>query len=176
MDLKTLLGASYKEGITEAEINEALKDRNIADLATGDYVGKGKYDAAIKKNEELKSELDGFKESHKDYDDIKKELEGLKAEKKDAETKATLVGYGADEKSVDYVKFLVESGKIDAGKDGKNLEASVKKFLTDNPQYAAQKPGPQKLKPFVTNPNNTGDDDKGPQLPKKTVSKPWNRH
>jgi hypothetical protein len=43
MDLQTLMGDAYKDGITIEEINEFMKGKKLADLSTGQYVDKNKY-------------------------------------------------------------------------------------------------------------------------------------
>jgi len=48
MDLKTLLGDSYHDGMTTDEINTALSGMKLANLSDGKYVDKNKYDADIK--------------------------------------------------------------------------------------------------------------------------------
>lgn len=61
MDIKELLGDSYKEGMTVDDINTALSSKNLADLSTGKYVNKEMADAKSKKADEeirnLKSQL-----------------------------------------------------------------------------------------------------------------------
>lgn len=62
MDLKTLMGDAYQEGVTTVdEINNFLASSHLADLSSGAYVDKNKFDANLKaKNDEiskLKSEL-----------------------------------------------------------------------------------------------------------------------
>lgn len=53
-ELQKLLGDAYKEGMTIEEINAALQGKKFADLSTGNYVDKNKYDADIKaKTDEL---------------------------------------------------------------------------------------------------------------------------
>lgn len=62
MDLKTLLGSAYKEGMTLEEINAALSNKKIADLESGAYVLKEKADADLRNEkaeiQRLKAELD----------------------------------------------------------------------------------------------------------------------
>jgi hypothetical protein len=48
MNLKDLLGSNYHEGMTFDEISNVLADKKLADLSTGAYVDKNKYDADIK--------------------------------------------------------------------------------------------------------------------------------
>ena len=43
--LKELLGDGYNENLTHAEIDNLIKDKKFADLATGNYVALGKYKA-----------------------------------------------------------------------------------------------------------------------------------
>lgn len=50
-ELQQLLGDAYKEGMTVEEINNALQGKKFADLSTGAYVDKNKYDADIKAKE-----------------------------------------------------------------------------------------------------------------------------
>lgn len=52
MDLKTLLGDSYHDGMTTDEINTALSGMKLANLSDGKYVDKNKYDADIKAKED----------------------------------------------------------------------------------------------------------------------------
>ena len=46
-NLKGLMGESYHEGITAEEVNNFFADKNFADLSTGQYVDKNKYDRDI---------------------------------------------------------------------------------------------------------------------------------
>lgn len=45
LDLKKLLGDKYKEELTDAEKLALLNELNLADLSSGEYVSKGKFDA-----------------------------------------------------------------------------------------------------------------------------------
>lgn len=57
--LRELLGESYKEGMTLAEAEKALTGMNLADLSTGAYVKREKYDADTKLLGDYKTQLDG---------------------------------------------------------------------------------------------------------------------
>ena len=46
-NLKGLMGESYHEGITAEEVNTFFAGKNFADLSTGQYVDKNKYDRDI---------------------------------------------------------------------------------------------------------------------------------
>lgn len=182
-DLKELLGDAFKDGMTIDEVNAALKDRKIVDLASGEYVGKGKYEAAVKERDDARKERDEANEKHKDYDDLVKYRDEAEAAKKASALEETLKGYGVKPDMLEFVRFQVESGKIERGKDGKALEDNVKKFLKDNPQYASDQQSRQKNQPQTktqprinTGANGDGAGDGGYQPAKKVTSHPWNRH
>ena len=46
-NLKSVLGEAYHEGITAEEVNDFFAGKNFADLSTGQYVDKNKYDRDI---------------------------------------------------------------------------------------------------------------------------------
>ena len=46
-NLKDLLGEAYHDGITAEEVNSFFAGKNFADLSTGQYVDKNKYDRDI---------------------------------------------------------------------------------------------------------------------------------
>ena len=46
-NLKGLLGEAYHDGITAEEVNAFFEGKNFADLSTGQYVDKNKYDRDI---------------------------------------------------------------------------------------------------------------------------------
>lgn len=46
-NLKGLMGESYHEGLTAEEVNSFFAGKNFADLSTGQYVDKNKYDRDI---------------------------------------------------------------------------------------------------------------------------------
>ncbi len=57
--LRELLGDKYKEGMTFEEAEAALAGVNLANLSTGAYVKKEKYDADTKLLGDYKTQLDG---------------------------------------------------------------------------------------------------------------------
>ena len=78
--LKELLGNSYRADMTLAEIEEATKAMNLADLSGGGYVSLGKYNALVQ-------ERDDYKTKHTDTltEAQKAEQAALEKEKKFAE-------------------------------------------------------------------------------------------
>lgn len=89
MDIQTLLGESYVEGMTIEQINSALAGKKIADLSTGKYVDKDKYENELKsaqakiveKEQALKSKMTNDELTAKEKEDLIKEIETLKSEK-----------------------------------------------------------------------------------------------
>lgn len=78
--LKELLGNAYREDMTLAEIEEATKSMNLADLSGGGYVSIGKYNAMVQERDDYKTKwTDTLNEAQK------AEQAALEKEKKFAE-------------------------------------------------------------------------------------------
>ena len=77
MDIKTLLGDAYKEGMTIDEINAALADKNFVDPATlPKSVAKDVFDKTASELAKVKKELKELQESTMSADEkLKAELE-----------------------------------------------------------------------------------------------------
>lgn len=57
MTLEEMLGDAYQEGMSMEDINSVLKGKKFADLSTGAYVDKNKYDADLKaKDDKIKAQ------------------------------------------------------------------------------------------------------------------------
>lgn len=171
MTLKELLGESYKEGMTEQEIDEALKNRKIVDLKGGNYVDKEKYEKAIQKQTSLEQELASLKESTKDYNDLLNFKNQTEQDKAKAETIQALKDGGFKDEFIDYALYQVENGKIEKGD---NFAENIKKFLSENKQYGVEQNPPTPPTPTPTiNTVMGGDGQKGNQPP--VVAKSWNK-
>jgi len=121
MNLKDLLGDAYREDMTLAEVDEALKGKKLADLSTGDYVAKKKYDdlaAKVSEKDAKISELESRQPetiTPENYENDMKELETLRNEKKTNDFKNKIKGLGVNDKFVDYVsKSLANDDNFDA--------------------------------------------------------------
>ena len=55
--LKDILGESYKENMTLAELETALADKKLADLSSGEYVSKGKLTDYERRAKEAEKKL-----------------------------------------------------------------------------------------------------------------------
>ena len=88
MNLKELLGESYREDMTLAEVEEALKGKKLADLSTGNYVDKKKYEDLASKSQEKDAKIKELESkapetiTPENYDNDMQELATLRAEKK----------------------------------------------------------------------------------------------
>lgn len=86
-NLKDMLGEAYHDDITAEEVNNFFSGKKFADLSTGLYVDKNKYDRDIQnlnntinlKDEELNSKLNDDEKKDKFYKDQTKEIERLKS-------------------------------------------------------------------------------------------------
>ena len=137
MTIKELLGEAYKEDMTLAEIESALAGKKLADLSTGEYVSKKKYDDEVAKRTTLETsiqekdakitELENKAPqvvNPENYDNDMQELATLRNEKKANEYKAKIRGLGVSEKFVDFVAKSVE--------DGENFETAFNDFKSKN--------------------------------------------
>lgn len=58
-ELQTLMGDAYKEGMTLEDVNAFFKGKKFADLSTGNYVDKNKYESTVNGlNKSLKEKED----------------------------------------------------------------------------------------------------------------------
>lgn len=136
-NIKNLLGDAYKEGMTLEEVDSALSNKKLVDLATGDYVAKGKYDNLESKYKALQSEHEQVKEQTKDYETLKAENESYKTEKANAELKSKVLKLGIKESAFKYVKGDIDAKELELGEDEKVNQTNVKKYLESHPEFAA---------------------------------------
>ena len=119
--LKELIGEGYNENLSHAEIDNLLKDRKFADLATGNYVALGKYKAL----EDEKNDLN-TKYLAKLTDEEKREAEIAEREKyfKQLERTNNINEYAKKLSHIDDEKTRSEIAELLA--DGKTFEAIEK--------------------------------------------------
>jgi hypothetical protein len=142
--LKAILGEElYKQvetAIFSHNGNEANKDNQVklANLATGEYVGKGKYDALNDMLKGRETELNtaneliaGLKKSEKGNEELQTKINTyeqqivtlqaqLKQTQIDGEVNVALLAAGVKPEDIDYVTFKLKAkGDLDIGEDGK---------------------------------------------------------
>lgn len=160
--LKAILGEElYKQfeaAVNSHNGNEANKDNQIklANLASGEYVGKGKYDALndlLKgKETELNTANDliaGLKKSEKGNEELQtkittyeQQIAQLQAQLKqtqiDGEVNVALLAAGVKPEDIDYVTFKLKAkGELDLGEDGKikGIEDKIAALKTQLPAH-----------------------------------------
>ena len=119
--LKELIGEGYNENLSHAEIDNLLKDKKFADLATGNYVALGKYKAL----EDEKNELN-TKYLAKLTDEEKREAEIAEREKhyKQIERENSVNRFAKELSHIKDEKVRSEMAELLA--DGKTFEALTK--------------------------------------------------
>lgn len=150
MDLQTMLGDAFREDMTIDDINTALSGKKFADLSTGAYVDKNKYEADInamksevqKKAEELHQKMSDDEKklaAEAEKDDYIKELEQkikeqtLDTNRSKAETFTTDVRTILELKDDDnsYKEFINVISNIDNGKSS-DVATYVNKLVKES--------------------------------------------
>ena len=148
-DLQTLMGDSFKEGITVEEINAFLSDKKFADLSTGQYVDKNKYEADLRQSKdevsrykkELSSKMTESEKSaqlEQEKDALIEELRNRIKESDIRNSKSASEAAFAESKALleiadddkDYANFMSSISTEDAEKS-RNLAKYVNKLVQD---------------------------------------------
>lgn len=149
-ELQTLMGDAYHEGITTEEIATFFEGKKFADLSTGKYVDKNKYENEVnglkaslsQKDNELKSKMTEEELSHASAKEQQAEIERLtnllsqqrldsnksKAIASTSEIKSIL---GLKEDDSDYAGFLGNIVSEDGDKTSK-IATYVNKIVKDS--------------------------------------------
>jgi len=120
LDYKKLLGDKYNESLKPEEILALLNGLNLADLSSGEYVAKGKFDAR-------ESEIANLKKAIAEYQE-KENANLTDAQKKDLEHQTLIEEKEKLEKQVAEFKFkdeLIKNG-FSADECAKIVEAQSK--------------------------------------------------
>lgn len=195
MNLQEMLGDAFREGMSIEEINTALSGKKFADLSTGAYVDKNKYEADIKaKNDELKKKSDELtakmstdelakaKEAEKDklIETLKKQVFDSQvynskstAEAAMAASKTTL---GIPDNDTAYDAFL-SSIATDNVENTKTLATYINKLIQDSYKKGKDDASKNNLGKFSKNVGTASSDNGnavenyGTQLAKASVTK-----
>ena len=126
--LSDLLGTAYKEGMSEAEISEALETAKIGGTPVTKTVNDSELEKLRKRLSEVNSESAGYKKQLRelqgkeraDAEEQKELMENLRKENADlkrsislAERKASLIGQGYDEELALSTATAMVDGDID---------------------------------------------------------------
>ena len=170
MALKDLLGDSFKDDMTIADIDKALEGRKLVDLSKGGYVDKEKFDRI---NDELKSSktsLDEMSNKYKDYDSLVQFKTDIETKQAKENRIAKMKEAGVKDEYVEFVLYEIEkNGQIDDEK----LVETAKTYVQDNKQYGVEVEPIQKQVNIKTLlPNGKGNDGQS-DTPKILVKQPW---
>lgn len=146
--LKELLGNAYREGMTLAEIEEATKAMNLADLSGGGYVSLGKYNALVQERDDYKTKYtDTLTEAQKAEQaalEREKEVQAIIRENSINRFSKKLATTIKDEATLTEIATLMADGKYEDAFEKQNaylVDANAKlkeeykqKFMQTNPQ------------------------------------------
>lgn len=149
MNLKELMGDAFKEGITVEEISSFFDGKKFADLGTGQYVDKNKFDNTVNElnkkltdaNNQLNAKMTDEEKSQQAQKEQVAEIERLKKLLSDNTingNKNTVVGVlastrdtlGLDVNDKDFVKF-VENITSEDGTRSTDIANYVSKVVKD---------------------------------------------
>lgn len=194
MNLQQLLGEAYKEGMTLDDINAALQGKKLADLSTGAYVDKNKYEADIKAKEtELEQKAQEL--ASKMTDDEKARAEAAEKDKLIASLQKKIKEDAISSSKSNATAILAANKKLLEIKDDdsayddfiasissenfettKTIATYINKLVTDSYEKGKKDSGKDKLGDFakgVTTSSSTKGDDVGKlgtELAKATTS------
>ena len=150
--IREILGTAYKEGITFAEIEEATKAMNLADLSGGGYVSLGKYNALLQERDDYKTKYtDTLTEAQKAEQaalEREKEVKSIMRENSINRFSKKLSSTIKDETALNEVATLMADGKFEEALEKQtaylatynaNLENEIKeRLMQTNPQANPQ--------------------------------------
>lgn len=174
MNLKELLGSNYHDDMTFDEISNALSSMKLADLSTGAYVDKNKYEAEIKakdleiqkKAQELSAKMTAdekaqAKEAEKDslIESLQKQIleSNINNSRSTAESilagSRTTLGIADDDNTYnDFVKSI----SSDNLENTKTLATYINKLVQDSYKKGKDDASKNNLGAFSKNVNTTG--------------------
>ena len=166
LDYKKLLGDKYKDGLSDTELLALLNELNLADLSSGEYVAKGKFDARESEIANLKKAIADYQEKENAnltdaqkrdlaYKSLEESNQKLAKEIEQFKLKETIMasGYSADE----CAKI------IDAQNKGENVAAIYADIMKARTEEAVKSAKAEMTKTKTPPPpqgkDNLGDDD-----------------
>lgn len=149
--LKELLGNAYRADMTLAEIEEATKAMNLADLSGGGYVSLGKYNALVQERDDYKTKYtDTLTEAQKAEQaalEREKEVKAIMRENSINRFSKKLATTIKDEAILTEIATLMADGKYEDAFEKQNaylVDANAKleeeyrqKLMQNNPQAQA---------------------------------------
>lgn len=165
---KELLGDKFKEGMSAEDTLKALEALNLADLTTGNYVAKGKFDAKDAEIANLKKTISGFQEKENanltdaqkkevEFQNTLQQIETLKKENAKFQLKEQIMSSGF---SAEECKKIIDAQE--SGKDTASVYAEIMKSRVDEQVKSAK----AEMLKRTTPPPPNGSDDAGDDIDK----------
>lgn len=138
-ELKTLFGEgslSYDE--FEQKLGEAGDTIKLANLKSGNYVDKAKYDKLEKSITDYQTKFDALKESTSDYDKLKTDYDDISTKYNDLLNKQDVADKMNLIKSANvnpkFEKFIY-SEVLSQVNDSKDFQSALNDYLKDNKEF-----------------------------------------
>ena len=138
-ELKSLFGdesLSYEQ--LEQKLSEAGETIKLANLKSGNYVDKAKYDKAESSINEWKTKYSALEEKTKDYDSLLTERDTLKADYTALQSKQAEVEKMSEITSANvnpkFAKFVYSEVSSQMG-DGDDFKTKLQDYLKDNKEF-----------------------------------------
>lgn len=130
--LKELFGNDGKQTLDYEGFCKAVKEKGLklADLSTGEYVGKGKYESLDKEYGTYRNDTES---KLKEYDSLKTKLDTYVQREEIQKLYDQVKASGVDEK---FVRFVTNEVK-DMVSENKDFKTSLEEFNQSNPQFIA---------------------------------------
>lgn len=135
--MQELLGTDYKDGMTIDDINKAIANKNIADLSSGNYVAKGKYEAESLKAKQIQDEYLAFKTANMTEEQKRTEQAKVEAEQRELISKR-LSTYELKDKLLDKGFSKDEVNKIIENNQSPDVYAEIMTARIEMAKLSAQ--------------------------------------
>lgn len=166
LDYKKLLGDKYKDGLSDTELLALLNELNLADLSSGEYVAKGKFDARESEIANLKKAIAEYqeKENANLTDAQKRDLAYKSLEESNQKLAKQIEQFELKEKIMASGFSADECAKIiDAQNKGENVAAIYADIMKARTEDAVKSAKAEMTKKQTPPPpqgkDNLGDDD-----------------
>lgn len=146
--IREILGDTYRDDMTVAEVLEATKGMNLVDLSTGQYVSVGKYNSIVAERDEYKAKYTSTLDESQRAELARKEQEEryAKIERENSIYRYTekLSGTITDKEVLTTIATLWADGSIEAALDAQTeyfAKVNQQTAMQTNPQATAQTGG-----------------------------------
>lgn len=161
LDLKKLLGDKYKEELTDAEKLALLNELNLADLSSGEYVAKGKFDARESEIAKLQKRVSEFEQKELDSltDAQKQDVAFKKLQESNDQLAKEIARFKLKETIMSDGFTAEECNKIIEAQDkGENVSSVYAEIMKSRTEAAVKSAKAESIKNGTPPPPMGGDD------------------